>query len=125
LNSLKLPYLTEEGRLSFPRFDGMLFFLANPIIMIYFLKLNQWKRQQTGLNVLIITLTLIHALLFMSHRTMGGWQFGNRYFADIIPALLLFLRINNFKANSYDVFLCILGVSLNTYGTLWLFLDWP
>lgn len=125
LNSLQLPFLTEDGRLSFPRFNGMLFFLANPIILIYFFKLNQWKRQQTGLNVLIITLTLIHVLLLLSHRTMGGWQFGNRYFADIIPALLLFLRANDFKASNYDILLCFLGVSLNVYGTLWLFLDWP
>ncbi len=124
-NSLQLPYLTEDGKLTFPRFDGMLFFLANPIIMIYFLKLHQWKRQQTGLNILIITLLLTHVILILSHRTMGGWHFGNRYFADIIPVLLLYLRANDFKANYSDVALCLLGVTLNAYGTLWLYLNWP
>lgn len=125
INSLKLPFFAEDGHLTFPRFDGMLFFLANPIIMIYFLKLGQWKRQQTGLNILVISLVLIHVLLIFSHRTMGGWQFGNRYFIDIIPVLLLFLRANDFKANNLDILICILAVSLNAYGTLWLYLNWP
>jgi len=124
-NSLQLPHLTEEGRLSFPRFNGMLFFLANPIIMVYFLKLHQSKRQQLGLNILIISLVIAHVLLILSHLTMGGWHFGNRYFADIIPVLLLYLRANDFRANFSDIALCVFGVILNTYGTLWLFLNWP
>ncbi len=125
LKSWQLPYWTEKNGLSFPRFNGMLFFLVNPIFVIFVLKLPQWKARWTLINVVLLLTLLLHALATFAHKTMGGWQFGNRYFVDFIPVLLLFMRLNRVKANLIDVLLCVFGVAINIYGTLWLFLEWP
>lgn len=123
-DSFRLPHLTEKGGLAFERFDGSLFFLVNPIFCIFFLKLRFWKKSLTPLNLLLIGMILIQIMLTLSHKTMGGWHFGNRYFTDMIPALLLFIRCNEAKSDLSDVHIGLFAVALNAYGTLWMLLNW-
>ncbi len=74
---------------------------------------------------------LIHFILFPLHKTLGGWQFGSRYTADILPAVLvlvcmiLYSVLNRRKAPSKDsltlfyVFssiILIFGCIFNIYG---------
>ncbi|MES2661674.1 MAG: hypothetical protein V4629_00070 [Pseudomonadota bacterium] len=125
LNSFRLPFWTDSGGLSFPRFDGVLFFLVNPIFLIFFVKLSQWKKSFVLINTVILLTLLTHMIATFSHKTMGVWQFGNRYFVDFIPLLLLYMRLNQAKANTFDILLCVFGVFINLYGTLWWLLNWP
>ena len=36
-------------------------------------------------------LAMAYIFILCSHRTLGGWQFGNRYFKDIMPWLFAML----------------------------------
>ena len=79
-----------------------------------------------------------HILLFLLHKTLGGWQFGSRYTADILPAALMLAGIvfkplfsKDEKEPAYDrvcapvaaVILVILtvGCVFNIYGSLLMF----
>jgi hypothetical protein len=124
-NIFRLPHFNDNGILSFEKFNGTLFFLVNPIYLIFFLKLRHRQKELICFNLLLFTLIILHVLLILCHKTLGGWHFGNRYFIDMIPALLLFIRMNRPPAEVSDVIISLFGIALNIYGTLWLFLNWP
>ncbi len=125
MRSLRLPSFTPEGGLSFPRMDGVMFFLVNPIFLILARKLLQLKREMWQVNALLFGGIALHMLSTWSHRTMGGWQFGNRYFIDMIPAVVLLLWLNRSKFDGKDLMLALFGLGINAYGALWLYLNWP
>ncbi|QLI81979.1 acyltransferase [Chitinibacter fontanus] len=125
MQSLRLPSFTAEGGLTFPRTDGVMFFLVNPVFLILARKLGQLKREFWQVNGLLFGAILLHMLSTWSHRTMGGWQFGNRYFVDMIPAVVLLLWLNRCKFDGKDLMLALFGIGINVYGALWLYLNWP
>ncbi|MEG2582912.1 MAG: hypothetical protein RSA27_00180 [Oscillospiraceae bacterium] len=79
----RLPELAD-GKLVFPEFDGVAFWLVSPIFIgfvIYFFK-NIRKNIKSPEVIMTIILIALHILLLCAHKTLGGWQFGNRYTVD-------------------------------------------
>lgn len=64
---------------SFPTFTGALPFLRCPSF------------RAAVSTLLTLLLLLAHLLLLAMHKTMGGSHFGNRYIADLVPAVYLLL----------------------------------
>lgn len=124
-NLFRLPYW-ENGTLTFPRFDGFALWLANPIFISLCARLYKMKTQTYTITALILpVLFLLHTVLILSHKTLGGWQFGNRYFVDLIPMIVLFIVLVRPQRIWGEWILLPLASALNIYGTLWLFLNWP
>ncbi|MDQ2084834.1 hypothetical protein RBH29_00090 [Herbivorax sp. ANBcel31] len=139
-NIFRLP-LNENYKIQFPKFNGFAFYLANPFYIVFlfsfFTSIFMALRKKIKLNMfdlLIPGTILLHFLVTLSHRTLGGWQFGLRYFIDMLPMAFLYVlikgsKINNFKKYEIPVTVSIIplivfSVALNIYGTLWLFLEW-
>lgn len=129
-NIFRLPFF-EDGILSFPMFDGFAFYIANPIYIAYAVRLIKSLRNRDLLPrgtafriILVFSLVIVHILLFLSHKTLGGWQFGIRYFVDMIPFLFLSISYGDMKVNRYDILLLGFGIMINLYGILWLNLEW-
>jgi len=123
-NLFRLPFF-DGNRLSFPKFDGFAFYISNPIFVVYGVRLikSAVNRKLSGNDGLFLILILTHIILFLSHKTLGGWQFGMRYFVDIIPFLFLSLSYRDMKVHRHEVILCVFGLFINLYGTLWLNLE--
>ena len=80
----------DTGRIIFQPFDTYLFALINPlsavaIIVCLWRCLRTDGRQNRGLVILIFVLSLAYVFILCCHRTLGGWQFGNRYLKDLMP----------------------------------------
>jgi hypothetical protein len=127
-NIFRLPHLIPgTTRLTVPRHDGFLFLLANPIFIPFF---TRWfksitSRKITCYDIVIPVLMVMHIVLFLCHHTLGGWQFGIRYFVDFLPYIFFYIHQKQPQIYPYEVALLAFGVILNIYGTAWLFLDWP
>jgi lipid-A-disaccharide synthase-like uncharacterized protein len=126
-NIFRLPSLIPgTTRLTVPRHDGFLFLLANPIFIPFLVRLfkSVINRKITFYDLVIPVLMVMHIVLFLCHRTLGGWQFGIRYFVDFLPYIFFYIYQKQTKFYPYEVALLAFGVILNIYGTVWLFLDW-
>lgn len=75
-----------------------------------------------------IILTAVHILALCLHRTLGGWQFGNRYTVDLLPciyfAVMLMLREDktDLRLVLYPFFFW--GLGINLVGTIALVNGW-
>lgn len=111
---IRLPEVSA-GVLHFPRFNGMSVFLCFPILIftvVYTLRRLGDKRVWVGLVV-----AAVHILLITTHKTMGGFHFGNRYFVDIMPCLFYITLLSVPKGNNsgtlaFPAFLFGLGLNL-------------
>ena len=110
-----------------PMFNGTLFFLVNPV---YILLVVSMIRQKFGAKQLIYLLCLIaHMLLMLSHKTMGGWQFGSRYLVDMIPFMAVMImgdrtlarRSLDDKMPILPIALAAVGIIINLYGAAWFY----
>lgn len=130
----RLPYF-EDGMLTFPKFNGFLFFVANPIFICYFIylvktlrgkgpKLGDQAKDTRVKAIIILSCALLHIVWFLSHKTLGGWQFGTRYLVDLIPYIFFSITLADIDVKRYEIGLFAFGLVLNIYGTLWLNLGW-
>lgn len=96
----RLPTLDPQShRLVFPAFDGMNILLSFPILIWYLWRLGSTltarfaKKQADSrilwLNAVLILLAALQIALFLTHRTMGGCHYGNRYVGDTLPLFYL------------------------------------
>lgn len=120
---VRLPTVSADGKILFPEFNGMSVFLCFPII-IFCLIFSLVKINKTQTFAGIVTV-MIHILLLLSHKTMGGYHFGNRYFIDVMPCMF-YLLLYNFPRNSrravnvmYPFF--VFGLCLNIVGAVKMF----
>lgn len=120
----------EQGRLHFPIFNGCAFWIFSPIFLsfaVYCFK-NLKKALKTPAVLLTVALILLHLVLLCLHATLGGWQFGNRYTIDALPALycalMLLLREDRRDLPALNLPLCLWGLGLNLWGTVSLFNGW-
>ena len=124
----RLPALVagSSSRITLPRYDGFLFFLANPIIIPFFTRLcgKVTKKSLSFLDIAIPALILVHIAFFLCHKTMGGWQFGVRYFVNFLPFVFFYICSREPKFRSYEILLMAFGVIFNIYGAAWLHLNW-
>ena len=115
-----IPKIGTDGAVDFPRFNGMSVFLCFPIIVfsLYYAATGFGKR---AVRIGLLCAAL-HILLIASHKTMGGYHFGNRYFADVMPCLffiLLFAKGSK-KLPTLAMPLFVMGMSLNTAGVIYM-----
>ena len=118
LEILKLP----GGERFWPEFNGTLFFLVNPAFVLLAVRLFQ--RRLSPMRVIYLLSLTAHLVMVLSHKTMGGWQFGCRYLVDMLPFSLLIIGEDAPKAISrrqavLPAVLAVLGIAVNVWGAVW------
>ena len=127
---LRLPVQdAADDHLVFFTGQTMAFWLINPM---YFCIAAAWGHgllRRRNLTVLIMLPIIIVAHVFMicCHRTLGGWQFGNRYLLDMMPwlfaAFLLWMPEDD-RYVRWSVPLLGWGAALNIIGTVATYRFW-
>jgi hypothetical protein len=117
---LKLPGPWNEG--FWPQFNGTLFFLVNPAYVLLAVRLVQQRLDHKRIIYLICL--IVHTVLILSHKTMGGWQFGCRYLVDMLPFMLLIIGDNAPKEalprnSALPAALAAVGIAVNVWGAVW------
>ena len=86
---LRLPEIVG-GRLVLPVVSGFAFYLTNPMFDFSLVRCAVCgvRRERSPALYILCLSVLVHALLLMTHRTNGGWQYGTRYLCDCLPALI-------------------------------------
>jgi len=120
----------EHGMLIYDTYDCMAFWLIDPIIvsfMVTWLYALTRKRKAYGLNLIIVPATIcVHLMIVCCHKTMGGYQFGNRYIVDMLPYVfygLITYKQGTGKAEWLNNPLFALGFSINLIGTVSTYLE--
>ena len=116
-----------NGKLEFPLYNGFMFYIANPIFIVWFLQIlkNILKNQLSIGRACICLSLIINLILLCMHKTFGGWQFGARYTLDLIPFSLLYILLSNRdKPTNYEIALCGFGLLFNAYGAALMRLSW-
>lgn len=120
----------EGGRVVFPIFNGCAFWLFSPIALsfgVYFLK-NIRRVIKAPAVLLTVALILAHFAALCLHATLGGWQFGNRYTVDALPALYWaltrLLKEDRADLPALNAPLFLWGLGLNLAGSVALFNGW-
>ncbi len=93
-----LPFDFNDGRLSLKVF-GFSFLIACPVLtvmIITFVSDLAGKRMDL-LRTVTFCVFLIHFFLLLLHRTFGGYQFGARYCADLLPYAFLYRMLQKEK----------------------------
>lgn len=121
----------EHGMLIYDTYDCMAFWLIDPIIvsfMVMWLYALTRKRKAYGLNLIIVPATIcVHLMIVCCHKTMGGYQFGNRYIVDMLPYVfygLITYKQDAGKAEWLNNPLFALGFSINLIGTVSTYNHW-
>lgn len=119
--AFKLPFeFKPEFKLSINRFSANIFYVFNPIIAVFFYyNLKNIIKNFKAYDILWLFSVLIFIFATCMHRTLGGLQFGARYFIDFIPFMALYLAKTKIKhrfAIPVLLLICIFALSLNIYG---------
>ena len=129
---LRLPGIDpESGMLIFEHLETNAFFLICPFSISFLIAWGYGMIHRTSGDLpLLLGLPLLavcHVLLICMHRTLGGFQFGNRYFVDLMPFLLLGLlswKNPNARFDAFQTPLFALGTCLNLLGTVMTYRTW-
>lgn len=129
---LRLPSVDpQSGALVFPYQETSAFFLVCPLsisfVICWVYGLRHATRSDLPLLAALPLLLILHVLFICMHRTLGGFQFGNRYFVDLMPFLLLGLLFwknpdERFELTQIPLF--SMGVFLNLLGTVMAYHVW-
>ncbi len=87
-NLFRLPSFSFETRMEMPFFNGMNIFICFPILIWYIYILFKGKAFSL-LNITVISCVIIHIMVLLSHKTMGGYHYGNRYIIDVMAAIFI------------------------------------
>lgn len=128
-NSIKLPVMRENGILEFYYENGINIFLISPILLAGLIALiySVKEKKDTLLKILLFLTIIGHCLFITSHRTLGGFHFGNRYFNDFLPFVFLSILLFMPKKSWYQrlcAILFVLGVGVNIVGTIFFYYMW-
>ncbi|MDR2700786.1 MAG: hypothetical protein LBC12_08380 [Nitrososphaerota archaeon] len=110
-----------NGGLQYPMFDGFMFYIANPIFIVWFICLIEdlLRKEMTMVKAAICVAVLVNIILLCLHKTLGGWQFGARYTIDMIPMVFLYLLLSKkARPTRTDLVIGAFAVMLNVYGAL-------
>ena len=107
----------------------MAFWLINPMYLcigaawVYGLL----RRRSLPTLIMLPVIAILHVFVLCCHRTLGGWQFGNRYLLDMMPWLfagLLLWMPEDDRFARWSVPLMAWGVTLNAIGTVATYMYW-
>lgn len=124
---LRLPGF-EAGKVSFPPADGVAFWLVNPLMVLciaaYFWE--TWKKRFTPspARVMLPLMTVGYVCVLCLHRTLGGWQFGDRYLLDVMPFLFYGLVLWMPKGERFvqlSAPLLLFAIALHVAGTVMIY----
>ena len=117
-NLLRLPRFVD-GRLEFERFNGFAFYLANPIYVTAAIAMivKAVRRRWDAADTLLLAAFAVELFLTLTHKTLGGWQFGARYLCDLVPMLLLIELRGRERLAPWEVAIGIFAIAFNLYGT--------
>lgn len=129
---LRLPERNENnGALHYPTFGGIAFWLTNPIIVTAVLSwVYSIVKEREGRLFTLFTIPIMffaHLFILLCHKTLGGWQFGNRYLLDALPYIYVSILL---WAPDKDIFVTVnlplfcLGTTLNLIGTVATYNKW-
>lgn len=129
---LRFPRMNiENKRIDYPTIGCFAFYLVNPIVITYILTwINYAKNSENKSRFVLFVLPIMfvtHALILLFHKTLGGWQFGNRYLLDMFPymycaILIMYKDDEKFLAANHPLF--FLGLSINLLGTVATYNKW-
>lgn len=136
-NMFKIPQLESFasgnfGKVAFPTFNGFAFYLVSPVFLLYFIcfvkRIFNFKNiENKFLFFATPVLIAIHILLLCAHKTLGGWQFGNRYTIDFIPISMLGLCALFPKTKGLEktsIAFLFFGMALNLVGSIAVYNFW-
>ena len=112
--------LRADLTLEYPLFDGVMFYIANPMFLIWFAAVVKDVRQKKldAVRLCIVIAVLIELLLLCAHKTLGGSQFGARYTVDMLPMALMYLLLKKDEPGGISAFIMAAGMMFNLYGAL-------
>ncbi len=120
LQSFKLPLKFEpEFLLDINKFSANIFYIFNPFFVVFFyynIKNCIVNRQLEDFLFPIAVMLFIIATCM--HKTLGGAQFGARYYLDMIPYLAMYVSTKkiNFSFEVFRAEICLFALGLNIYG---------
>lgn len=122
---LLTPVTFADGRLSFPLYQGFMFFVANPLFIIWAVRCgkNAVRRDVSAEGIVLASGITVMLLLTCLHRTLGAWQFGARYTCDMIPFVYMSLADRGPKpVTNWELALGGLAVAFNVYGAMYMYM---
>ncbi len=127
---LRLPEAGEDGVLRFDHQETYLLFLINPMYITYLVSIPvsivERYRCDPVMMLTVSGLAVLHLFVTCMHRTLGGFQFGNRYLLDALPFLFLGILLWKSDRRQFDecqLPLLVLGAGLNILGTVFTYLS--
>ena len=112
--------LRADLTLEYPLFDGFMFYIANPMFLIWFAAVvkDVLQKKLDAVRLCIVIAILAELLLLCAHKTLGGWQFGARYTVDMLPMALMYLLLKKDESGGISAFIMAAGMMFNLYGAL-------
>lgn len=113
--------IDKDGRLSFAAYDGFMFFIANPIFLVWFIRIgiDIYKKRFTTSKAIVCVALAANMLALLMHKSLGGWQFGARYTVDLIPCVLFYFMIDGRnRVGRLWLFIGAFAFMFNLYGAL-------
>lgn len=120
-NLLLRPVTLRAGlTLEYPLFDGFMFYIANPMFLIWFAGVAKdiCEKKLDGVRLCIVIAVITELLLLCAHKTLGGWQFGARYTVDMLPMAIMYLLLKKEEPGGISAFIMAAGMMFNLYGAL-------
>jgi len=119
----------EGGALRFYTYDCQAFWLISPMLVVFLLA---WgcavaRHKRAFLRRALPLCAAVHLMIVLCHRTLGGWQFGNRYLLDMMPWLfygVLAMAPPGRRFEQATAPLYCLGAAVNLMGTVAAYNHW-
>ena len=128
---MKQVTFTKKMGITFDKFDGFNLFVANPIFIIFVICIivNIMRKNINIFNMTILLTIIANVFCICLHKTLGGWQFGNRYLVDMIPFIMLYILLTKQKCNKinkvahWERVVAGFALMFNMYGIMFIYLD--
>lgn len=120
LRNILRPMTFQAGRLVFPVVSGFAVYLTNPMLLMAPVRGagRAIRHSFDGTDGLLVAVLLAHALMLLSHRTNGGWQYGTRYLCDLLPALTYLFVRGRMRLRTPEIALMGALMVLNVIGSI-------
>ncbi len=117
--AIKLPVSIGKNGVSVAlnRFSANTFYAFNPCIAVFaYIIIKNIIKKHEPYDILFFGACIMFVLFTCMHRTLGGLQFGARYFIDFIPFMAYYMSKKKFKVGQVEYIITAFAVILNTCG---------